>query len=104
MGAPGNVEPKNSAGGKAKVQKDGKAKGVENDAKAENKQEAAQKIQKAFHISHELPKKDEVTLSALQSLVADKATGAEKPPSQAKINKEAKVDRDDRPVGKIAKG
>merc|ERR1712238_260449 len=86
--------------------------GVENNAKAENKEEAAQKIQKAFHISHELPKQDEVTSAALQALVAGKAAGAEKLPSQAKINKQAKVGEvqnrlttpDDRPVGKIAKG
>merc|ERR1712194_330164 len=96
---PGNVEPKISiAGGKAKVQKDGKAKGVESDA------DAAQKIQQAFHKNTKLPKTDEATLSALQALVIDKAPGAEKLPSQAKINKEAKVNDDGGAAGKVAQG
>merc|ERR1712194_336868 len=89
---PGNVEPKSSlAGGKAKVHKDGKAKGVESDA------DAAQKIQKAFHNNNKLPKTDEAP-------VIDKAPGAEKLPSQAKINKEAKVNDDGGAAGKVAQG
>merc|ERR1712194_883284 len=91
--APGKVKPKiSNASGKAKVQRDGKAKRDERVAKAEDGEEAAQRIQKAFHKTNKLPKKDE------------EATGVEKLPSQARINKETEVSVDDGVVATVARG
>merc|ERR1712194_159849 len=91
--APGNVKPKiSNASGKAKVQREGKAKRDDRAAEAEEGEEAAKKLQKAFHKTSKLQKKDE------------EATGVEKLPSQARINKAAEVSVDDGATAKVARG